>query len=612
MKLIVFAIFFLFVSQAAEIDKRFFSSETKSAFLEEVKKKIDENQDKDLALLESKLLNKITKFDEKDISAPLSKVELKDKEKVDIVLINTLIDEIVKAVALRHLAEDKISQVSDKRDYVKKLIEDITTENRDKLLSYQLQNILYQLIIKKEKTKLDGIEEYIGQSTAQVQNILTLLDTKKYNEQQEILDKDKGEIAFVQTQKSQINAELERETILDGKNIKQLTTKKDEISDRLLQTYHDTFRSVIRLSLFELAMNQKEPFYRSLKMADKYMDMISPDKQKNEMYYYEFVKLLGKEQFGTASMALMASKESLTDSSKYLWELLDKPLFVFNEKAVSSVGILKIVSVFVVGFFIASLYRRRFLSWSNKWERTTPMTVKLIANLGYYFIVFITLIVALSSIGLDLSSFSMFASALAIGIGFGLQTVVSNMVAGIILMFERSIRVGDLIEVTDTVKGTVTDIRIRSTVVKTFDNIDIVVPNSSFIQNNVVNLTLDDKTRRLHIPFGVAYGTEVKEVERAILSEVSQCDLNYYKGNDKEKKPLVRMVGLGNSSVDYELLVWIVWEPKLKPASLTSDFLILVYNALYKNNIEIPFPQVDLHVKDMVPLPQRLESKDES
>ena len=209
------------------------------------------------------------------------------------------------------------------------------------------------------------------------------------------------------------------------------------------------------------------------------------------------------------------------------------------------------------------------INWSENWINATPMTARLTANLGYYFIIFVTFMLALTSIGLDLTSFSMFASALAIGVGFGLQTVVSNMVAGIIMMFERSIRIGDYVEISDVLKGTVTDMRIRSTVIKTFDNIDVVVPNSSFVQNNVVNLTLDDKTRRLHIPFCVVYGTNVEVVREAILNELKQSDLNYYKGRDKEKEPLVRMVGMGNSSVDYELLVWVEWGNK-KYLSQTS------------------------------------------
>jgi len=290
-----------------------------------------------------------------------------------------------------------------------------------------------------------------------------------------------------------------------------------------------------------------------------------------------------------------ASQVNLKDTLLYAQELFFKPLFVFNEKPISSANLLKIITILVLGFMLASFYRRRILRWSKSWVNATPMTARLSANMGYYFITFIVFIIALSSIGLDLSSFSMFASALAIGIGFGLQTVVSNMVAGVIMMFERSIRIGDLVELDATLMGTVTDMRIRSTVIKTFDNIDVVVPNSQFIQSNVINLTLDDKTRRLHIPFGVAYGTKVAEVKEAILSQLRISELNYYE--DEEKQPDVRMLAMGASSVDYELLVWVEVGNKAHPPALNSDFLILIYNTLYQHQIEIPFPQMDVHLK---------------
>jgi len=103
--------------------------------------------------------------------------------------------------------------------------------------------------------------------------------------------------------------------------------------------------------------------------------------------------------------------------------------------------------------------------------------------------------------------------------------------------------------------------------------------------------------RRLHVPFGVAYGTEVKRVIQVILDELAQSELHYYKGQDEDKQPQVRMTGMGASSVDYELLVWIDWDNK-KQASTKSDFLILIYNTLYKHHIEIPFPQLDLHLKN--------------
>ena len=207
--------------------------------------------------------------------------------------------------------------------------------------------------------------------------------------------------------------------------------------------------------------------------------------------------------------------------------------------------------------------------------------------------------IAISSLGIDMSSISLIAGALSIGIGFGLQTVVSNLIAGIILMFERTIRIGDAVEINDLIHGVVTDMRIRSTTVRTFDNIDVVVPNSYFIQNNVINWTMEDKTRRLHIPFSVAYETEVQDVRKAILDALEKSSLHFIRNNN-DRAPTIRMTMMNSSSVDFELLAWIEWDGKLKNGTLKSEFLILIYNALRANNIKIPFPQLDLYVKQSV------------
>ncbi|OHE06612.1 MAG: hypothetical protein A3G74_06550 [Sulfurimonas sp. RIFCSPLOWO2_12_FULL_34_6] len=224
------------------------------------------------------------------------------------------------------------------------------------------------------------------------------------------------------------------------------------------------------------------------------------------------------------------------------------------------------------------------------------MSIRLASNIGYYMIVTISFVIAIGSLGIDMTSISMIAGALSIGIGFGLQTVVSNFIAGVILMFERTIRIGDMIEISDKLRGRVTDMRIRSTTIKTFDNIDIVIPNSSFIQNNVINWTLEDPSRRLHIPFGVAYGTDVDYVKQIIINELKESKLTYI-NDDSTKEPEIWMIGMNNSRLDFELLVWVEWDSKLRPNSLKSDFLILIYNSLNKYGIEIPFPQLDLHVK---------------
>jgi small-conductance mechanosensitive channel len=216
----------------------------------------------------------------------------------------------------------------------------------------------------------------------------------------------------------------------------------------------------------------------------------------------------------------------------------------------------------------------------------------LIANFGKYTIVVITFLIVLSTLGLNLTSLAVVAGALSVGIGFGLQNIVNNFVSGIILLIEKSIRIGDLIEVSDAVVGRVQEIRLRSTIITTFDNVELVVPNSELVQNRIVNRTLTSGVRRLRMPFGVAYGTDVEQVRSAILSAVAQSSLRCY--SDEEKKPDVWMTGLGASSVDYALLVWIDAEQPDPP--LPSDFYILIYNALNAAKIPIPFPQLDVHM----------------
>lgn len=138
----------------------------------------------------------------------------------------------------------------------------------------------------------------------------------------------------------------------------------------------------------------------------------------------------------------------------------------------------------------------------------------------------------------------------------------------------------------------------RSSVITTFDNIDIIIPNSTLIQNNVINLTFSDDIRRLNVPFGVAYGSDIDEVIKTILDSLRNSDLIYLR-NLPEKAAKVRMTAMSASSIDFELLVWISENPDENGvgSSNMSDFLIFIYKTLQENNIEIPFPQMDVHLK---------------
>ncbi|UFH60348.1 mechanosensitive ion channel family protein [Sulfurovum mangrovi] len=593
----LFLILFSLLS-ASDVDKRFFVPESKERYLTQMEANITADPDRESATLESALLTQIRSQDQKTVQIDYQRENLDPKRQVDPKAFEKSIDRYIEAKQTLDQSRKKVEQLRSKLEYVKKHIKDITEENRDKLRTYQLQYTLYRQLLEYESNKITMLDEVIKFNESLFASILPVLGTDGYETGLSRIKKNLLTLDELQSKIAALDVKIEHERLLESKEVETLLVERKALEEKLNSASIITAESMLDSALFELALKKDNSFYDALKRSAEVIASVTSSEKDGLQRHLQLLRSLGKTYFGVTSVAVITSKESLIDTLNYFISLLYKPLFVFNEKAVNSADILKVVLIFVIGTFIAALYRRRVVRWSSGWGKATPMTTKLIANFGYYFIIVVTFFVAINSVGIDLTSFSMFASALAIGIGFGLQTVVSNMVSGIIMMFERSVRVGDFIELSDTLRGTVTDMRIRSTVIKTLDNIDIVVPNSSFIQNNVINLTLDDTMRRLHIPFGVAYGTEVERVKEAVLSELAQSGLTYYRGENEERQPMIRMTGMGASSVDYELLVWIDWDTQRKNATM-SDFLILVYKALYKHSIEIPFPQMDLHVKNI-------------
>ena len=186
-------------------------------------------------------------------------------------------------------------------------------------------------------------------------------------------------------------------------------------------------------------------------------------------------------------------------------------------------------------------------------------------------------------------------AALSVGIGFGLQEVVSNFISGLILLFERPLQVGDVVQVGDT-EGEVQRITIRSTTIKTLDNIFILVPNKDLITQNVVNYTHFDPKLRVRVPVGVAYGSDTALVRECLLGVASQHGLVL-----KRPKPQAQFLGFGDSSLDFELRVWVA-DPDHR-IQVRSDLNFAVDASFRKFGVEIPFPQRDLHIRSSEPIP---------
>ncbi len=254
---------------------------------------------------------------------------------------------------------------------------------------------------------------------------------------------------------------------------------------------------------------------------------------------------------------------------------------LFLLKATFFIVLLVVLSRLLQSVVLTRLLRHIHIAEAQKFALTRFVTYLFF--LGGLFI-------GLQSLGVNLNSLVVFGGAIGVGVGLGLQNVVSNFVAGLILLVEQPIRMGDRIEVKDTL-GDVIRIAARSTWVRTNDNVVIIVPNSDFINSAVINWTGNDPKVRLALPVGVGYGCDPDQV-RALLLETALANPNVL----KDPAPDVIFTDYGDNSLNFTLRVWTV-EHTHTPQILKSDLYFAIFRLFKEHTIELPFPQRDLHIR---------------
>lgn len=298
----------------------------------------------------------------------------------------------------------------------------------------------------------------------------------------------------------------------------------------------------------------------------------------------------------------------MNDFLKMAQEGLSTQLFELGGKNIS-VGSLLMALFFVVfiwwfaGFLERSVHRLTTRYADEPWKSAR---IHMLSRLMRYGVWVLGTLLALNSVGINLTSIALVGSALAVGLGFGLQNVFSNFASGIIILLERSLKVGDFVDLESGVRGHVREIAMRYTRVTTNDSLDILVPNSEFINGRVSNWTLDDSHRRMRVPFGVAYGTPKERVREAGLAAAKQVSGVV---ETPSMRTQVWLTEYGDNSVNYQLIIWADRQLTTHPASTHAKLMWALDDELAKRKIEIPFPQRDLHVRSGV-LDVRLQRPD--
>lgn len=261
--------------------------------------------------------------------------------------------------------------------------------------------------------------------------------------------------------------------------------------------------------------------------------------------------------------------------------------------------------VLLVGVPIARLVVRRISRRLFERIGLEPGAAAAFETLSFYAVVAALVLFALWVSEIPLTVFTLAGGALAIGIGFGSQKIVNNFISGLILLFERPIKVGDLIEVGETF-GRVESIGARSTKIKTFDNFHIIVPNGTILDQNVVNWTHSDNMVRVRMKVGVAYGSPTRRVEELLLQAIRELEKVV-----SPPEPVVIFEDFGDNALLFEALFWIIMRRPMDRRRILSDLRYRVDELFREDGIVIAFPQRDVHLDNLQPLQVRLLEKDE-
>jgi small-conductance mechanosensitive channel len=220
--------------------------------------------------------------------------------------------------------------------------------------------------------------------------------------------------------------------------------------------------------------------------------------------------------------------------------------------------------------------------------------IHMLSRIVCYLIWIVGSFVALNAIGLDLTTVALLGSALAVGLGFGLQNILANFVGGVVILAERILEVGDFVELESGVRGNVKEIAMRHTRITINEAMDILVPNAEFTDGRVINWTYNNAFRRVRVPFGVAYGVRKDQVLEAGVAAAKAAPGVL---DQPGREPTVWLVGCGDNSMDYKLVIWADRELTTRPGSTHANLMWALDTELVRRGLEIPFPQRDLYIR---------------
>lgn len=276
---------------------------------------------------------------------------------------------------------------------------------------------------------------------------------------------------------------------------------------------------------------------------------------------------------------------------QHIRDYITMPLVTLGSTSLTLLTIVQLVALVALLFYLSNKLRSWVVEGLLSRTRMEIGIRQATGSIIRYVVLVVGFVIILQTAGIDLTALNVLAGAVGIGLGFGLQNIVNNFISGLIILFERPIKVGDRI-VVGNVEGDVVRIGGRSTEVVTNDNITIIVPNSKFITENVINWSHNDRKVRFRIPVSVAYGSDVRLVERLLLEAATENpDIL------EQPPPGVRLMEFGDNGLVFELRAWSTSLIHRK-GLLVSNLNFTILEKFTGHGIQIPYPQRDLHIRN--------------
>lgn len=390
-----------------------------------------------------------------------------------------------------------------------------------------------------------------------------------------------------------------------GFDVQAATTHARRVTDEALkqaELWSSTTQSTLMTPSSDTSLNTVKNFEIAQSVARDTLAFVGQIRSTSDDLL--FIQEILTKEFISAQSGLSSTGARLSFALGNVWdrvhEMSDFHLFDIGDTPVTPAGLFKMLFILGLAIGISWLIRYLLARGVRKKPAAQSPAFYALGRILHYIIVMAGSFAALGSIGIDFTSFALIAGALSVGIGFGLQAIVSNFVSGLILLFEGTMRVGDFIELdgggaNGGFRGVVKEINTRATVVTTNDSVDLVVPNSVLVTTQLTNWTLRESYGRMRVSFGVAYRTDKELVKSLALEAVKKvdCALTHMPG----REPQIRLVNFGDNALEFTVLFWVSRQGVRRPGRTRANFMWELETLLVENGVEIPFPQRDVHVK---------------